>query len=128
MADFSSLPMPLGFHVIPNIGRLATEFALHGFQEPAKYVTRLMLVMTEGFNSVGDAASLLQVVAPTSMDPLAALSENKDWTGRALRAKASTRRPRATRWPRTRRVRWLADVINAASGGTEYAAGQLRSS
>ena len=41
--------------------------------------------MADTFNPIGNAGMSLQTIAPTVIDPLAALSENKDWTGKPIK-------------------------------------------
>ncbi|MGK3946945.1 LPD38 domain-containing protein, partial [Streptomyces caeruleatus] len=36
------------------------------------------------FNPVGGGASLVQMLSPTAIDPIVALAENKDWTGKPI--------------------------------------------
>jgi hypothetical protein len=45
---------------------------------------RLAAVFAEAFNSMGSAGFSIQTIAPTPPDPLVALSENKDWTGKPI--------------------------------------------
>lgn len=79
-----TIPYPLGFHVIPNLGRVSTEFVLSGFREPGKHGTRLLGMISDAFNPVGSSSNLMQTVLPTALDPAAALSANQDWNGRKI--------------------------------------------
>jgi hypothetical protein len=47
---YISIPMPLGFHVIPGIGRHAAEFALSGFEKPQKRIVSMMGMFMDAFN------------------------------------------------------------------------------
>lgn len=122
------IPMPLGFNLLPNIGRLATEALWYG-----KPITRAFSLFGAMFNSLsptGGAGGLIQELAPTVADPFVALEANKDWTGRAIsREDVSTLRPTpgftrardtATWW-----ARGLSYAINWATGGTDYTPGVL---
>jgi hypothetical protein len=50
---YIAVPMPLGYHAIPNIGRLSREYALGGFKKPADYTAKLFAVFAEAFNPIG---------------------------------------------------------------------------
>ena len=125
---YISIPMPLGFHVIPNLSRIPTEFVMSGFKEPAKRVADLFGLFADTFNPIGNAGLSLQTISPTVIDPLAALSENRDWTGKPiakldrdslnptpgyLRAKDT-----ATSWSRA-----ISYGFNLLSGGTDHKKG-----
>lgn len=81
---YITIPMPLGFNVLPNIGRMAAQFAMGGFKQPFKKMSNLFGVILDGFNPLGASKTLLQTISPTPIDPLVALAENKDWTGKPI--------------------------------------------
>jgi hypothetical protein len=81
---YISIPMPLGFHILPNIGRLTTEWAMSGFEKPIPKITNLLGMMVEATNPMGSSGWSLQTLSPTPFDPIVALAENKDWTGRKI--------------------------------------------
>jgi len=125
---YVSIPMPLGFHVIPNLSRIPTEFVMSGFKDPAKRIADMFGLFADTFNPIGNSGFSLQTIAPTVIDPLAALSENRDWTGKPiakldrdslnptpgyLRAKDT-----ATSWSRA-----ISYGFNLLSGGTDYKKG-----
>lgn len=127
---YITIPMPLGFHAIPNIGRLSTEFALGGFKKPADYTTKLFSVFAEAFNPIGNAGMSLQTIAPTAIDPLAALAENRDWTGKPIYKEDFSKlspTPGFTRFKDTASdpAKWIAEAINTISGGNKYVAGTV---
>ena len=121
--------MPLGFNVLPNIGRITTEFVMSGGKDPAKRTIQLMDSLLDAFNPVGNAGMSLQTIAPTAIDPLAALAENKDWTGKPIsRADFNSMNPTPgfTRAKDTASVfsKLLSEGINSLSGGTKYQPGK----
>ena len=125
---YFSIPMPLGLHVIPGIGRHATEFALSGFDKPAKRALSVIGMFADAFNPIGNAGLSMQTLAPTALDPLVALTENKDWTGKPIaRVSFNKALPGHTQWKDT--ATWYskmaAEAINWVSGGNEYVAGAL---
>lgn len=125
---YISIPMPLGLHVIPGLGRHATEFALSGFEKPAHRVQSLVAMFADAFNPIGNAGLSIQTLAPTALDPLVALSENRDWTGKPIaRVSSNKALPGHAQWKDTATTwsKLIAEGINSISGGNEYVAGVL---
>ena len=129
--DYVAIPMPLGFHVLPNIGRKMVEFAMHDdpTSSRGKYLADMALMLANAFNPIG-GGTFAQMLAPTPLDPAVALVQNKDWTDRQIykedrdpnnptpghaRAKDSA----------TPISKWVARVINSATGGNEWQQGAL---
>lgn len=125
---YLTIPMPLGFHVLPNLGRIPAEFALSGFSKPAEHVLKLVGLFSDTFNPIGNAGLSMQTLAPTVLDPLAALAENKDFSGRAI-AKESfnkmTPGHALARDTASLPALWLAEGINYLTGGTRHVRGAL---
>ena len=125
---YVSIPMPLGFNIIPNVGRLAAETLIYG--KPLDRGYRFLSTMADALSPVGAGGSMAQVLAPTVADPIVALSENRDWTGRRIYREdfnslhptpgMSRAKETATPWSRG-----IAEVINYATGGTDYMPGLL---
>lgn len=127
--DYLSIPLPLGFHVLPNIGRLAVEFAMGGKDKTAgRQMGKLLQVLADAFNPLGGSQNLGQMVAPTVIDPIVALMQNRDWTGKPIyrennnpldpqpghkMAKDSASTP----------SRAITEAINKITGGTDYRPG-----
>ena len=126
--SYITIPMPLGLHIIPNMGRIPTEFALGGFKKPAQHIAKLMGLTMDAFNPIGGGASLVQTLSFTATDPLVALAENKDWTGKPI---AKTSYNKATPGHALMKdtasypSKLLAEAINTMTGGTKYTAGVL---
>ena len=124
--SYITIPMPLGLHVLPNMGRIPTEFALGGFKQPAKHIAKLLGLTANAFNPVGGGASLVQMLSPTAIDPIVALAENKDWTGKPI---AKTSYNKATpghalvKDTASAPSKVLSEAINLMTGGTKYTAG-----
>lgn len=125
--DYVTIPLPLGFSFLPSIGRIGTEFAIGGLKHPGRYGVRLLSVMLDTFNPL-DSSTPLQMVSPTVTDPLAALAENKDFTGRDI-AREDYNKLKPT--PGHTRAKETASAVgtglswffNAATGGTDYSPG-----
>ena len=125
---YLTLPMPLGLHILPNLGRIPTEFVLGGFRNPQKKIASLVNVFVEAFNPIGNAGLSLQTIAPTAIDPIAALAENKDWTGKPIAREDFNKlapTPGHTRAKDTASVfsKMVSQALNWVSGGTNYKPG-----
>jgi hypothetical protein len=81
---YLAFPMPLGFNVIPTISRLATEAVVSGGENTSGKVVSLLDALMDMFNPIGNAGMSFQTITPTLLDPLAALFENKSWTGQSI--------------------------------------------
>ena len=125
---YLTVPMPLGLHVIPGLGRHLTEFAMSGGKNPAERVTLIMGMLLDAFNPIGNAGWSLQTIVPTVLDPLAALAENKDYTGRNIAIES--RNPNAPGHTLARDTastfsKLLSEAINTLTGGNEYVSGVM---
>ncbi|WP_025915782.1 LPD38 domain-containing protein [Herminiimonas sp. CN] len=124
---YVTIPMPLGYHAIPNIGRIAAEFALGGYKKPTDHVLRLLGVITEAFNPIGGGGISVQGFTPTPAAPFVALAVDKDWTGKSISKPTFDKlEPGYTRIKSTASApaKMIAEAINYLSGGTEYVAGK----
>ena len=81
---YLTIPLPLGFSVFPNIGRISTEIALEGGKDAGKKAAKLIGIVMSAANPLGGSTTPLQMISPTIADPIAAVSENKDFTGRPI--------------------------------------------
>lgn len=125
---YISIPMPLGYHVIANLGRIPTEFALGGGEDSAKHLISLLDVMSDVYNPLGSSGLSMQTIAPTVLDPLAGLAENKDFSDRAIAKESFNRQTPGHALARDTAslpATWLSELINYATGGTEFTRGEL---
>lgn len=125
---YLSVPMPLGLHVIPSFSRIMTEWAMDGFRDTGSRVASIAGLLAETFNPIGNAGISMQTVAPTVLDPLAALLENKDFTGKPIaREDMNPLKPTPGYLRAKDTAGWLAKelsyYLNLASGGTDYQPG-----
>ena len=126
--SYIAIPMPLGFHLIPSIGRMTTEWAMGGFKDTPQRAVKMLGMFADTFNPIGNAGLSMQTLAPTALDPLVALTENRDWQGRPIAKESMNKavpghtlaRDTATAWSRL-----LSEAVNAATGGNEYVAGAI---
>lgn len=127
---YLTIPMPLGFNVLPNTSRVITEWAMSGWRDPAKRVGQITGAFLEMFNPIGNAGWSVQTIAPTVADPLVALAENRDWTGKPIAKEdrsGTDPTPGYTRAKETASAfgKGLAEFLNLASGGTKYKPGLI---
>jgi hypothetical protein len=81
---YLSWALPLGYNVVPAMGRIATEYMLGGFRDAGKHTSHMIEVLMDMFNPIGNAGMSLQTLTPTVADPLVALTENRDWNGQPI--------------------------------------------
>ena len=123
---YITIPMPLGLHVIPGLGRHLTEFAMSGGKDPAERIISIFGMLLDAFNPIGNAGWSLQTLAPTVLDPFVALGENKDYTGRSIampRRDENTPGHRLAKDTASSMSKLLSEAINFMTGGNEYVKG-----
>ena len=125
---YITIPMPLGFNVIPNTSRIMTEWFLSGGKDTSKRIAQMTGAFLEMFNPIGNAGWSFQTFAPTIADPAVALFENKDWTGKAIAKKDISDLDPTPGYTRAKETAsWfsknLAEFLNYATGGTKYRPG-----
>jgi hypothetical protein len=126
---YIAIPMPLGFNVIPSFGRRIAEFVMSNDKNVGKTVFEMGNMILDGFNPLG-SATFAQTLTPTLVDPIIALGENKDFTGKPIsRDDINSLNPT----PGYTRGRdnasalstGLAYAVNLLSGGTEFKKGVI---
>jgi len=127
--DFLTIPYPLGFNVLPNVGRLTTEFVLSGGKDPGKKVTALLGSVVDAFSPIGGSELSLQTIMPTVADPIVAIATNKDAFGRPIYKKDQATNPTPgylrSRENASEISKNIAYFLNLASGGTKYSKGYV---
>jgi hypothetical protein len=121
---YFAFPMPLGFNVIPTLSRLATEAVISGGENTSGKALSALDAVMDMFNPIGNAGLSFQTLAPTLLDPLVALSENKSWTGQSIAREdfsALNPTPGFTRSRDSANAvsQEIARLLNAMSGGSE---------
>jgi len=125
---YTTIPMPLGYHVLANLGRIPTEYALGGSKDGAKRAVSIVDVLADIYNPLGGGGLSMQTISPTVLDPFAALAENKDFTGRPIAKESFNKTTPGHALGRDTSsflANGLAQAINYATGGTEYTRGEL---
>jgi hypothetical protein len=107
-----------------------TQWWLSGFKNTPERIANLTGAMLEAFNPLGNAGWSVQTIAPTVADPLVALAENKDWTGKPIAREDFSGLDPTPGYTRSRdSANWLsvkiAEYLNYASGGTKYQPGYI---
>ena len=124
---FVTIPYPLGLHILPNLGRITTEFVLNGGKDAGKKVASLTGAFAGAFSPIGSSGLSLQTVLPTVADPFAALESNKDAFGRPIykedRATNPTPGYMRSRETASEISKQISYFLNLASGGTKYSKG-----
>jgi hypothetical protein len=121
--SYIAIPMPLGFHLIPNIGRKFVESFLGSDRvTPQHRLLDLAGSTVSAFNPLG-GSDISGAIMPTIMDPALALWRNKDWTGKPVyREDYNSLKPTPgftrTKDSATWGAKVVAEAINKATGGT----------
>lgn len=125
---YVTIPMPLGFNVLPNFGRISTEWALSGAENTSERIIEMFGAVMESFNPLGGNGRIDSMVMPTAFDPFNDLSKNEDWTGRAISQEDFSGLRPTPGYTRTRDKTWggyseVARWINNLSGGDDFEQG-----
>jgi N12 class adenine-specific DNA methylase/GGDEF domain-containing protein/adenine-specific DNA methylase len=125
---YVTIPLPLGFNALPAVGRIATEFALSGGEDPQERLLQIMSMIMDVTNPVGGSGSIANMITPSVGDPFVDLYANKDWTGRDISREDFSSLNPTPGFTRSRDATWdisvgLAKAINYASGGTDNKVG-----
>lgn len=125
---YVTIPMPLGYHVLPNLGRVPTELMLRGGRDAGDHAINLIGTIIEAFNPTGSAGLSWQTLMPTPLDPAMALTENKDWTGKPIARQSfnkATPGHKLAKDTATHPARWISEAINYLTGGDQYTRGKF---
>ncbi|MCY1166226.1 Inorganic Pyrophosphatase [compost metagenome] len=133
------IPLPLGFLMVPNTGRVLTELTLNGGKDMGKRIVEAVGTIAGSFNPLGGGNiftpdGALRTLAPTLVDPLIELGFNKNFAGSPIEKQAygseTDGRPGAARVKEsTQRSTTgqayigISKAINTLAGGTPYQAG-----
>jgi hypothetical protein len=126
---YIAIPLPLGFNMFPAFGRRITEFAMSDDKNVGKSVFDMGSMIIDSFNPLG-SATFAQTLAPTLIDPVIALAENKDFSGKPISRddlNSLNPTPGYTRAKENASAvsTGLAYAINFLSGGTDFKKGAI---
>jgi hypothetical protein len=123
-------PMPFGFNVFPNLGRIFFETASKTSkgQDITPQLVNTVTMLANAFNPLG-GGGLLQMVTPTVADPIVALIENRDAFGRPISRESRATSPvpgyKLSRDPSPSISQFLAEFINTITFGDKDKKGLL---
>jgi hypothetical protein len=126
---YFALPLPYGANAFFNFGR-AMSRNMRGEYTSSEATTTILSTFVDAFNPVGGTESLLNFIAPTTLDPVIALSMNLDFSGKRIYPepfpgsvpKADSQMYFSSTSPIFVSV---ADFLNSATGGSEYVPGMV---
>jgi hypothetical protein len=126
---YFSFPLPYGFNAFVNAGR-AISRSVRGEYTTSQAATSIGSTFVDAFNPIGGTESLLNFIAPTTLDPLVALTINKDFTDRRIYPEPFPGSvPKANSqlyWTSTSPIfKNVTQFLNEATGGSEYVSGTI---
>jgi GNAT superfamily N-acetyltransferase len=133
--SYVKIPLPYGYNVLDYMGQKLGKIFNYRVMEnvrrysPAEEAALLVGSMTNSFSPLGDPAkSVGQLIAPTALDPLVQISENKAWHGGKLMPDDFPGQPPSPDSQKffsstPRPYREVAAYMNALTGGTEITPG-----
>lgn len=124
---YIAIPMPLGFNIFPSFARRVTEFAMSDEKNIGKAATSTFTMILDGFNPLG-SGTLMQTALPTLLDPIAAIAENRDFSGRPIARDDMNSLEPTPGYSRAKEnassiSTGIAYAINILTGGTEFQKG-----
>ncbi len=127
---YAMWPMPFGFSIFPNLGRLFVESLsrLSKGKDVTDQFVNTITMLANSFNPLG-GGGLLQTIAPTVLDPIAALAENRDAFGRPISRESRGTAPKPgytlSRDPSMSISQFLAEFVNTVTFGNADKRGLL---
>jgi hypothetical protein len=126
---YFAIPLPYGSNAFYNVGRVLSR-NLRGAYTTSEAATSMFWTAIDAFNPVGGTESVLNFVAPTTVDPIVSLSMNIDFSGKRIYPEAFPGTiPKAdsqTYFTSTSPVAIsIAQFLNKATGGSEYVEGMI---
>lgn len=124
---YIAIPMPLGFNIFPSFARRVTEFAMSDEKNIGKAAASTFTMILDGFNPLG-SGTLMQTALPTLLDPIAAIAENRDFSGRPIARDDMNSLEPTPGYSRAKEnassiSTGIAYAINILTGGTEFQKG-----
>jgi hypothetical protein len=80
--EYVKVPLPLGPHVFHNAGRLLSDaINRKDARNASEYGWSMANIFLDAFSPMGQATSVSQLIAPSVLDPVVQVAENKSFTG-----------------------------------------------
>jgi len=127
-SGYIAIPMPLGFHILPTLGRVLVESLIGSNRITNQHRFMNLIGATTGaFNPLG-GSDISTLVMPTVLDPALALWRNKDWTNKTVYLEDFNSLDPTPGYLRTKNTasapsKWAAEAANTLTGGTSYKPG-----
>ena len=127
---FIKIPMPYGYNAFFNLGRGSAEIARRGGEGWKGSVGDILTGFIDAFNPIGGTESLLNLIAPTLIDPLVDLQRNRDFADRPIMPEQSQygpQEPDAQRYFGSVAPHWKAvtDFLTDMTGGDKIVPGAI---
>lgn len=127
---YVKFPLPYGYNVFWGAGRSAAEIARRGGDRWKDTMANFAGEVADAFNPVGGSQSLLNFIAPTIVDPIVDLEQNKDFSGRKImpdQPAYGPQEPDSQRYWGSVGPHWRAitDALNEATGGDDVVPGAV---
>jgi len=133
---YLTFPMPPGYNVVPGVARIATEYILgknhliSGGKPITDAATQVLSLFLDSFNPLG-GGTIAQMLSPTPIDPIIAVTMNKDAFGRPIFKEDLATKPTPgfmrSRENSTQISQWIAEFLNYVSSppGTHFTKGKI---
>ena len=133
---YLTFPMPPGYNVVPGVARIATEYVLgknhliSGGKPITDAATQVLGLFLDSFNPLG-GGTIAQMLSPTPIDPIVAVTMNKDAFGRPIFKEDTALKPTPgfmrSRENSTQISQWIAEFLNYVSSppGTHFTKGKI---
>ena len=127
---FIKIPMPYGYNAIFGLGRGLAEIGRRGGDRWQESLATIAQTGVDAFNPIGGTQSLLNLIAPTIVDPIVDLFRNRDFADRPIMPEQSSFEvpdPDAQRYFGSVAPHWKAitDFLTDVTGGDEVQAGAI---
>lgn len=121
------IPLAYGLNALVAIGRNASA-VMRGKKNAGEAAMDTALTFADAFNPVGGGGTWWNVFAPTALDPIADIAENKNFTGRPIQPEQNPFSPPVTPssnyFPSVDPIaKKVAKGVNAATGGDDVEPG-----
>lgn len=131
--EYVKVPLPLGPHVFHNTGRLLSDaINRDDARNASEYGWSIAGLFLDAFSPLGAAASTGQLIAPSVLDPVVQLTENKSFTGAPVYKSAdhfgkTDPKPAYTRYFESTPDVWkgASRMLNDMSGGDKVKPGMV---
>lgn len=120
-------PIAYGLNALFGLGRKASAM-MRGALQPGEAALGSALEFIDAFNPFGNASTWQNILAPTALDPVIDISENKDFAGKPIQPEqnpfeppvtpSSNYFPSASAWAKS-----ITQALNSATGGDEVLPG-----